>query len=60
MLIFIDLPKVYDLYTRENIDIYGLPLMKILDYVIPAKPLHNHEIVSVHFNHFIAQRFATN
>ncbi len=22
------------------------------DIIIPAKPLHNHDIVSVHFNHF--------
>ncbi len=27
---------------------------------IPAKPLHNNDTVSVHFNNFIAQRFATN
>ncbi len=27
---------------------------------IPAKPLHNHDIVSVHFIIFIAQIFATN
>ncbi len=25
---------------------------EIDDYSIPAKPLHNHDIVSVHFNHF--------
>ncbi len=27
---------------------------------IPAKPLHNHETVSVHFNQFIAWSFVTN
>ncbi len=28
------------------------PVVCLLTQVIPAKPLHNHDIVSVHFNHF--------
>ncbi len=38
-------------------DFYDSPDMEVVhkyhtSYIIPAKALHNHDIVSVHFNHF--------
>ncbi len=42
ILIFTDLPptpKVYGLYTLENVDIYGRPLRKLMKY---GPYLHNY------------------
>ncbi len=30
--------------------------LSLIYYIIPAKPMHNHDIVSVHFNHFHCMR----
>ncbi len=45
-------------YNQNNLDIHSfLSQLKLLigsriQYIIPAKPLHYCDIVSVHFNHF--------
>ncbi len=48
-------------YVDKKVAGRALPYLKVvgnfcmvdhLSYIIPSKPLHNHDLVSVHFNHF--------
>ncbi len=44
--------KVNVVDLNLNTTKHGISILILIQYNIPAKPLHNSDTVSVHFNHF--------